>query len=107
VSEPIDFASRTGNPPPAEGQEHNEAPRQEREPSNAVYARVGDLVLHSAIDGVRRGVQPEDIIREIRAKHNVHLTVGELRLLLATRRNPDAPNSRKSGMANRTPTPQE
>lgn len=57
-------------------------------PSNAVYARVGDAVLRAAQDGVRRGLQPQDIIREIVANHDVHLNVGELRLLLASRRLP-------------------
>ena len=96
MSEPIDFAARTGQTDAAEHQDNKGAAQTPREPSNAVYARVGDLVLHSAIDGVRRGVQPEDIIREIRAKHSVHLTVGELRLLLATRRGADARTSGKS-----------
>src|SRR5947209_8469366 len=57
-------------------------------PSNAVYARVGDTVLHTAQDGVRRGLIPEDIIREIATTHHVRVTRGELRLLLASRRLP-------------------
>ena len=57
-------------------------------PSNEVYARVGDAVLRAAQDGVRSGMQPQDIIREIMATHDVHLSVGELRLLLASRRLP-------------------
>lgn len=57
-------------------------------PSNPVYARVGDAVLQAAQDGVRRGVRPQDIIREIVAAHGVRLNVGELRLLLASRRLP-------------------
>jgi hypothetical protein len=57
-------------------------------PSNAVYARVGEEVKLAAHYGVRRGLTPQDIIREIAAEHNVHLNVGELRLLLAARRLP-------------------
>ncbi len=57
-------------------------------PSNEVYARVGDAVLRAAQDGVRRALTPQDIIREIVASHSVHLSVGELRLLLASRRLP-------------------
>jgi hypothetical protein len=56
------------------------------EPSNEVYARVGDRVLRAAQEGVRSGMKPEDIIRQIVIDHNVRLTVGELRLLLAARR---------------------
>jgi hypothetical protein len=55
-------------------------------PSNPVYARVGDEVKLTAHDGVRRGLTPQDIIREIAQDHHVHLNVGELRLLLAARR---------------------
>jgi hypothetical protein len=55
-------------------------------PSNPVYARVGDEVKLAAHDGVRRGLTPQDIIKEIAAQHHVHLNVGELRLLLAARR---------------------
>ena len=55
-------------------------------PSNEVYARVGDMVLHTAHDGVRRHLPVEEIIREIREAHGVRLNVGELRLLLASRR---------------------
>ncbi|GAC1522391.1 MAG: hypothetical protein NVS2B16_30220 [Chloroflexota bacterium] len=57
-------------------------------PSNAVYERVGDTVLRAAQEGVRTGMQPQDIIRDIIEKHHVHLNVGELRLLLASRRLP-------------------
>ena len=57
-------------------------------PSNAVYARVGDTVLRAAQDGVRGGMQPQDITREILAVYDVHLSIGELRLLLASRRLP-------------------
>lgn len=55
-------------------------------PSNAVYERVGEEVKLAAHAGVRRGMTPQDIIREIAAEHHVHLNVGELRMLLAARR---------------------
>jgi hypothetical protein len=51
-----------------------------------VYRRVGDEIKLAAHHGVRRGLTPQDIIREIAAEHGVHLNVGELRLLLAARR---------------------
>ncbi|MGI8824348.1 MAG: hypothetical protein ACR2JC_01650 [Chloroflexota bacterium] len=54
-------------------------------PSNPVYARVGESVKRAAHDGVRRGLTPHDIIREIVSEHNVHLNVHDLRLLLAGR----------------------
>lgn len=57
-------------------------------PSNPVYARVGDVVLQAVQDGVRRGLPPEEIVREVVLQHNVRLTVGEMRLLLASRRIP-------------------
>jgi hypothetical protein len=57
-------------------------------PSNAVYARVGDEILQAARDGVRRNMTPQDIVRDIKVTHGVHLSVGELRLLLASRRIP-------------------
>lgn len=55
-------------------------------PSNDVYERVGEEVKLAAHAGVRRGMTPQDIIREIAIEHNVHLNVSELRLLLAARR---------------------
>jgi hypothetical protein len=55
-------------------------------PSNDVYSRVGDAIKLAAHDGVRRGLTPQDIIREIAERYHVHLNVGELRLLLASRR---------------------
>ena len=55
-------------------------------PSNEVYGRVGDNIKLAAHDGVRRGLSASDIVREIAAEHGVHLNVGELRLLLAARR---------------------
>jgi hypothetical protein len=58
-------------------------------PSNEVYARVGEEVKLAAHWGVRRGLSPQDIIREIAAEYHVKLNVGELRLLLAGRRLPD------------------
>ena len=54
-------------------------------PSNAVYARAGDAVLQTAQHGVRRGVPPQDIIREILADHGVNLNLGDFRRLLASR----------------------
>ncbi|MBV9281312.1 MAG: hypothetical protein JOZ41_14625 [Chloroflexi bacterium] len=65
-------------------------PREPKgQPSNPVYARVGDTIKLAAHDGVRRGLTPQDIIREIAAEHHVHLNVAELRLLLAGRRLPE------------------
>ena len=58
-------------------------------PSNAVYERVGEEVKLAAHAGVRRGMTPQDIIKEIAAEHHVHLNVGELRMLLAARRIPE------------------
>jgi hypothetical protein len=55
-------------------------------PSNSVYARVGDEIKLAAHEGVRRGLTPQEIIREIAVQHHVHLNVAELRLLLAGRR---------------------
>jgi len=55
-------------------------------PSNDVYARVGDAVLRAAREGVRGGMRPDDIIRAIVTEHNVRLNIGDLRLLLASRR---------------------
>jgi hypothetical protein len=49
---------------------------------------VGDTVFRAAQSGVRRGLRPEDIIREIVEEHQTRLTLGELRLLLASRRLP-------------------
>jgi hypothetical protein len=66
-----------------------EAPESRGVPSNAVYARVGDEVKLTAHEGVRRGLSPQDIIKEIAAQHGVHLNVGDLRLLLAARRVPE------------------
>ena len=89
MADPIDFATNT----PAHDATVEEASRSTRSkpvgvPSNAVYARVGDVVQRAAQDGVRRGLQPQDIIREIATKHDVRLNIGELRLLLAGRRIP-------------------
>lgn len=67
-------------------QPQGDKPKSRGIPSNAVYARVGDEVKLAAHDGVRRGLTPQDIIREIAAQHGVHLNVGELRMLLAARR---------------------
>jgi hypothetical protein len=62
-------------------------------PSNPVYARVGDTILRAARDGVQRNLTAKDILREIREEHHIQLSVGELHLLLASRRVP-APQSR-------------
>jgi hypothetical protein len=64
----------------------SDRPRNIGQPSNDVYARVGDTVLRAAREGVRGGMRPEDIIREIVTEHHVRLSLGELRLLLASRR---------------------
>lgn len=89
MTEPFDMAD-----PPSESELDDERNSERRTvsrgvPSNPVYARVGDAVLHAAQDGVRRGLTPEDIIREIVSEHNVRLNIGELRLLLASRRLPE------------------
>lgn len=65
-------------------------PRPVGRPSNDVYARVGDIVLRAAREGVRGGMRPDDIIRQIVTEHNVRLNLGDLRLLLASRRIPDS-----------------
>lgn len=89
MTEPVDFASHVEN-----GEENsqermeNRRPASSGEPSNEVYARVGDTVLRAAQEGVRSGMKPEDIIRQIVTEHNVRLSLGELRLLLAARRVP-------------------
>ena len=83
MTEPIDFAERSRT---KDESEDDIAKPESGNPSNEVYARVGDAVLLAARDGVRRGLTPQDIIREIVATHNVRLNVGELRLLLASRR---------------------
>jgi hypothetical protein len=89
MTEPVDFASQI-----EKGEENDEGRVEERrptspgEPSNEVYARVGDIVLRAAQDGVRSGMKPEDIIRQIITEHNVRLSLGEFRLLLAARRVP-------------------
>lgn len=58
-------------------------------PSNPVYLRVGDTIKSAVHDRVQRGMNPHDIIREIASEYGVHLNVGELRLLLASRRVPE------------------
>lgn len=89
MTDPIDF---TTNTPASQSRldetDHGKRSRPVGVPSNAVYARVGDTVQRAAQDGVRRGLQPQDIIREIATKHDVRLNIGELRLLLAGRRVP-------------------
>ena len=87
MTEPIDFTRRRADrddeaAPDPDGEEPRGVP------SNAVYARVGDVVLRAAQDRVRQGMRPEDIIREIAVIYDVRLSLGELRLLLASRRVP-------------------
>jgi hypothetical protein len=87
MTDPIEFRPRSQqtedrDPEPADTVE----PTPVGLPSTAVYARVGDAVLRTAQDGVRRHLPAQDIIREIRDAHGVRLNVGELRLLLASRR---------------------
>jgi hypothetical protein len=89
MTEPVDFASQIGNSEEGgEGRSEERRPASLGEPSNEVYARVGDIVLRAAQDGVRSGMKPEDIIRQIVTEHNVRLSLGEFRLLLAARRVP-------------------
>lgn len=90
MAEPIDFAMHRHDDRAAAAEpELTRRSKPVGMPSNAVYARVGDTVLRAAQDGVRRGMRPEDIIRQIVTDHNVRLNIGELRLLLASRRIPD------------------
>jgi len=49
---------------------------------------VGDKIKSAAHECVQRGMNSHDIIRELALEHDVHLNVGELRLLLAARRLP-------------------
>jgi hypothetical protein len=89
MTEPIDFGAHVRDEPVSvEDRDFGERSTPVGVPSNEVYARVGDIILRAARDGVRRGLTPQDIIREILAEHGVHLNVGELRLLLAARRVP-------------------
>ena len=89
MTEPLDFATQLQKDEEnAEDRAEERRPSTAGEPSNEVYARVGDPVLRAAQDGVRRGMKPEDIIRQIVTDHNVRLSLGELRLLLAARRVP-------------------
>lgn len=89
MTEPVDFASQL-----EQSEEHVEERNDDKRsvtsgvPSNEVYARVGDTVLRAAQAGVRSGMKPEDIIRQIVTDHNVRLSLGEFRLLLAARRVP-------------------
>jgi hypothetical protein len=89
MTEPVDFASQIENGEEnAEGRTEEKRPTTSGVPSNEVYARVGDTVLRAAQEGVRSGMKPEDIIRQIVTEHNVRLSLGEFRLLLAARRVP-------------------
>lgn len=85
MTEPIKFPVSAADDVPDADEHRDDATVRPDAPSNAVYARVGDVVLYAARNGIRRGLRPEDIIREIRAEYHVHLNVGELRLLLASR----------------------
>lgn len=95
MTEPIDLAAhaRKDEGVSEEGDEKGRA-EATGTPSNAVYERVGDRIYRAAQDGVRRGLPPQDIIREILLRHDVRLNVGELRLLLATRRAPKQPSNK-------------
>jgi len=86
MPDPIDFVPRGSNPGHEDRGDHEPPAVTRGVPSNEVYARVGDEVLRVAQEGIRRGDRPEDVIRDIHAGFNVHLTRGELRLLLASRR---------------------
>ncbi|MGI8968733.1 MAG: hypothetical protein ACR2GA_06490 [Chloroflexota bacterium] len=65
--------------------EHTQS-KDQLEPSNEVYRRVGEKIRLAAHRGVQRNLTPQDIVREIVTEYGVHLNVGELRLLLASRR---------------------
>lgn len=88
MADPIDLTQYAQDKDEIARDEPSVPERPQGVPSNEVYARVGDRVLRTAQDGVRRGLTPQDIIREIIAQHDVRLNVGELRLLLASRRIP-------------------
>src|SRR5947209_17988067 len=89
MTEPTDQTEfRHGSHKVLHAQDTERTQRLQGVPSNAVYARVGDHVLRAARDGVRRNRTPQDIVREIREEHGVHLSLGELHLLLASRRLP-------------------
>jgi hypothetical protein len=90
MTSPIDTNSPTQSPERDSADQADE-PRQPRLgiPSNDVYARVGDVVLLAAKDGVRRRLTPQNITREIMENHSVRLNVSELRILLASRRLPE------------------
>jgi hypothetical protein len=81
---PIDYLRDAATAPRNPDQERDDKPQWL--PSNPVYARVGDTVLRAARYGVQRNLNAQDIMREIREEHQVHLTLGELHLLLASRR---------------------
>lgn len=89
MTEPIDVTEyarkRGGAEEPAERKEG----KTPGVPSNPVYARVGETVLLAVREKVRRGVRPEDIIREVVTEHGVRLNLAELHLLLASRRVPE------------------
>jgi hypothetical protein len=82
----IDASSDLGGRDPiGEEQDTQARVNSQAAASNPVHARVGDVVLRAARDGVRHGMRPDDIIREIVTDHQVRLSLGELRLLLASR----------------------
>jgi hypothetical protein len=78
-------ASTEGPQIVADGQVDKVEHRIPAAPSNEVLARVGNVVLLAARDGVRRGMRPEDIIRDIVSQHHIRMSLGDLRLLLASR----------------------
>lgn len=88
MTEPIKFPVSAPDDGADADEHRDDATARPTAPSDSVHARVGDLVLGAARNGIRRGLRPDDLIREIMADHHVHLNLGELRLLLASRRLP-------------------
>ena len=68
MPEPIHLRPPSAEDTIDEDENRGEATAHPFAPSNRVHARVGDSVLDAARDGLRRGLRPEDIIREVRAR---------------------------------------